>query len=234
MGGAATFAGTTYQQRVLAYLAVHVLAQKQLLWFGTEDDTPESVSGETGGPGDDCAVVFRGSSRVVEVQAKHGLSGGTELQGAVRTIFEKLRNREPSMRVVLAVDRTCSRKVREVANDLDRLRSGRTNPMKAETKVLMALADDAQDLLSRLWIVEVDVDRDDSAHTKEAIIRLQSTLKDPAQAVAAWRILVEDAGTLCARRWSRIVKDLAGILDRHHISVKPLAAEEHRNLDVCL
>jgi hypothetical protein len=85
MGGRATFSGTVYQQRVIAYLAAHVLSQRRLLWFAAEDDTPESVSGETGGPGDDCAVVFRGSSRIVEVQAKHGLTAGAELRGAVST-----------------------------------------------------------------------------------------------------------------------------------------------------
>ena len=46
-----------------------------MLWFETEDDTPESVSGETGGPGDDCAVVLRGSSRVVEVHSSPGPTG---------------------------------------------------------------------------------------------------------------------------------------------------------------
>lgn len=233
MGGIATFSGTSYQQRVIAYVAVHVLSQRRLLWFDTEDDTPESISGETGGPGDDCAVVLRGSSRVVEIQAKHGLTAGTELRGAVSTIFKKLRQSETSVRVVIAVDQTCSDKVLAVAADLDRLRSGRTDRLKAETNTLLALAGDAKDLLSRISIIRVDVERDDSPHTGVAVARLEAALEDPDKVVAAWRLLVDDAGTLCSRGWARLSRDLVGRLESSGIRVKPAAAEEHRSLDLC-
>jgi tetratricopeptide (TPR) repeat protein len=233
MGGIATFSGTTYQQRVIAYVAVHVLSQRRLLWFETEDDTPESVSGETGGPGDDCAVVLRGSSRVVEIQAKHGLTAGAELRGAVSAIFEKLRKSDASLRVVIAVDRTCSDKVLAVAADLDRLRSGRTDRIKAETNALLGLAGDARDLLSRISIIQVDVERDDSAHAGVAVARLEAALEDPDRAVAAWRLLVDDAGTLCSRGWARLSRDFVGRLESSGIRVKPAAAEQHRSLDLC-
>ncbi len=233
MGGVATFSGTTYQERVIAYLAVHVLSQRQLQWFETEDDTPQSLSGETGGPGDDCAVALRGLPAGIEVQAKHGLTAGVALKQAVGEIIERLRKGGPSLRVVIAVDRSRTGTVLQVGDDLRRVRSGRTDRLKAETSALFGLAVDAQDLLARVSIICVDVDKDEASHAKEALVHLGTVLEDPSQAAAAWQVLIADAGTLSARRWSRLRHNLVGILQKNGIRVKPIAAEEHRRLDDC-
>ena len=76
MGGDATFSGTTYQTRVLAYVEVHVLTQRPLRWLGPVDDTPQAVLGETGGPGDDVRVELGRRIPEFEVQAKHELTAG--------------------------------------------------------------------------------------------------------------------------------------------------------------
>ena len=52
MSGSGTFAGTSFQAQVIAYAYVHILGQRRLLWIPATDDTPLSVDGETGGPGD--------------------------------------------------------------------------------------------------------------------------------------------------------------------------------------
>ena len=50
-GGSAGSGGYTYQHRVGAYVAVHILAQRPLNWLHLhETDTPIAVSAETGGP----------------------------------------------------------------------------------------------------------------------------------------------------------------------------------------
>ena len=52
MSGSGTFAGTRlFQAQVIAYVYVHILGQRRLLWIPATDDTPLAVDGETGGPG---------------------------------------------------------------------------------------------------------------------------------------------------------------------------------------
>lgn len=43
IGGDAIFSGGSYQASVIAYVFVHILAQRQLGWLGTVDDTPSAV-----------------------------------------------------------------------------------------------------------------------------------------------------------------------------------------------
>src|SRR6185437_16281795 len=72
MSGDATFSGTNYQAAVMAYVAVHILAQRRLQWLYPDDVTPTAISGETEGPGDDARIEFGGKRPAVELQAKHG------------------------------------------------------------------------------------------------------------------------------------------------------------------
>jgi len=235
MSGDATFSGTTYQQRVIAYVGVHVLAGARLSWFDSQDDTPESLWAETTGPGDDCAVRLCRTNTVFEVQAKHGLTAGAKLRDTVAKIFAKIRVAGgPSAKVVIAVDQSASRTIRiDVARYLQRLRSGRGDSLKDETKALLDLATDSASLLSGISIVSLDLDQDDGADTKHAILRLEALIEDRAQALTAWHLLVDDAGTVCARRLFRSRADLVALLGGHGIPVKPASAEEHRQLDIC-
>src|SRR5258707_2746265 len=87
MGGNATFSGTTYQARLIAYVYVHILAQSPLGWLGAAaDDTPLAVSGEVKGPGDDARIEFGESQSAIEVQVKHGLSGGSKLDEVIERV----------------------------------------------------------------------------------------------------------------------------------------------------
>ena len=79
MGGSATFSGTTFQARVLAWAEVHLLAQTPLGWIPSVNDTPVAVSGETLGPGDDVRVELGDGQGPLEAQVKHGLNAAGDL-----------------------------------------------------------------------------------------------------------------------------------------------------------
>jgi tetratricopeptide (TPR) repeat protein len=233
MGGDATFAGTTYQARLIVYVYAHIIAQMRLGWVPPYDDTPIAVAGETNGPGDDARIEFGGRLGAVEVQAKHGLTGGAKLD----EVIERIRshsNSSSNMRVVLAVDSTSSRTVtREFAGDLERFRSGRRDGLKAEiTRILANLGGDAAPL-QRLSVAVIDVDRTHDPGAKIALHLLSSVLENPEQAFAALGVLGSDADEVCARRLHRTRKDLVAVLTEAKLAVRPPARDErwHRQLD---
>jgi tetratricopeptide (TPR) repeat protein len=112
-------------------------------------------------------------------------------------------------------------------------RAGRTDDIKPEAAGLLQIAPDMLLLLSRLWIACVDVDESGAAHTKAALFRLETVLANPAEALTAWSLLVQEAGTICARRLAWTRPQLVQFLADHKITVKPAASEEHRRLDDC-
>jgi tetratricopeptide (TPR) repeat protein len=234
VGGDATFIGTTYQARVIAYVYVHILAQMRLGWLGAADDTPLAISGETQGPGDDAQIEFGDRHPAIEVQAKHGLTGGAKLQEVVERLG-MITPGAPSMQVVLTVNRPSSRKLyTEFAGDLERLRSGRRDGLKPETRRLLEQTADAS-LLARLFVVPIDLDHpyDPEAHNVTRL--LESVLEDSRQVAAAWGVLVNDASEICARRLRRTRKELVDLLAGAEIKAKRPARDErwHRQLDFC-
>jgi hypothetical protein len=84
-------------------------------------------------------VEFGGRLAPMEIQAKHGLQGGTKTVEA----FEAIRDRTSSWggpEVFLVVDPTASGKVRdELGEDLDRVRSGRMDELKTTAQSLADL-----------------------------------------------------------------------------------------------
>lgn len=238
MGGDATFTGTTYQARVIAFLYVHVLAQMRLGWFNPADDTPLAVSGETDGLGDDARLEFGSKLPDAEVQAKHGLSGGAELD----KVLERLQSKTPEgfvVPVVLTVDRhRTSRWIfSHLPTDLGRLRSGRSDALRAETERIreqLAESGASDSVLNAFYVTPIDVDSAQDPESKHAYHLLQtSVLDDPGQATAAWAVLVDDAAEICARRERRTRKDLIALLDGANIKVRPPARDDpwHRDLD---
>jgi tetratricopeptide (TPR) repeat protein len=237
MGGNATFAGTTFQARVIAYIYVHLLAQSPLRWFVPRDDTPLAVSGETDGPGDDARVEFGSRHPAIEVQAKHGLTAGVKLQEVFQRMTDQTATGDSS-EVVLAVDREgSSRKLYGTfAQDLERMRSGRTDGLKQDTReILTAFDANGYDraLLPRLRVVAMDIDLESHPEAKLALQLLGSTLENPDELAAAWALLVTDAGDICARRLRRTRKDLVELLAGAGIRLQPLAQDApwHRQLD---
>nr|WP_128795572.1 hypothetical protein [Corallococcus coralloides] len=137
MGGDATFFGTTYQARVIAYIYVHILAGMRLGWLSPVDDTPIAVSGETDGPGDDARIEFGDRHPAIEVQAKHGMTGGAKLQEMLARVRSRSQP-DDLLKVVLVVDRSSSRWLYStLPGDIERLRAGRHDALKSETVKLL-------------------------------------------------------------------------------------------------
>ena len=208
----------------------------RLGWLGAADDTPLAVSGEVKGPGDDARIELGDRRSSIEVQAKHGLTGGAKLDEVV----ERIRTAAPTfeaMQVVLTLDRTSSRTVWiRFKDDLERLRSGRTDGLGTDAKrIVDAGGDDSVAVLRRLYVVPIDVDHPHDPEGKQAMQLLASVLEDPTRAIAAWGVLANDADDLCARKLRRNRKDLVDLLRAVDIGVKPLAKDErwHRQLDFC-
>jgi tetratricopeptide (TPR) repeat protein len=240
----------------LAWAEVHLLAQSPLGWISTINDTPVAVSGETLGPGDDVRVELGDGHAPVEAQAKHGLNAAGDLDEIVaglRRVFgspalapaptasvttQRLMpsggSQSPVERVVLVVDRGSSRALyTEFAEDLIRLRSGRTDGPRATLRRLLDTDSANSSILTHLYVVAVDVDHAYQPEAKHARLLLQSVLEDAAQAAAAWDILVADANDVCAQRLRRDRPALVQLLTSRGIQVRPPAPDERwmRQLD---
>lgn len=233
MSGDATFAGTSYQAKVIAYVYAHMLAQARLGWFELLDDTPSAVSGETGGPGDDARIEL-GKAGVFEVQAKHGMTAGAKLD----EFLEHLVSAQASdLRVVLVVNRASSRKLYlELADDLDRMRSGRFDGIRSDTEEVRRKLGSNASILDRLSVLPVDVDAAKDPEWKQMASLLTHVLEDPGQVAAAQAVLAVDAEQLCARKLRRTRAELVALLETAKIRVKPPASDErwHRELDFTL
>ncbi len=93
----------------------------------------------------------------------------------------------PVDRVVLVVDRGSTRALyTEFAEDLIRLRSGRTDGPRPTLRRLLDADAASASILTHLYVVAVDVDHSHQPEAKHARLLLQSVLEDAAQADAAW------------------------------------------------
>src|SRR5690606_8402125 len=108
----------------------------------------------------------------------------------------------------------------EFAEDLDRLRAGRYDHLRPPARRLME-AGTPKEILCRLSVVRVDVDRPSDAEVQHALRELETVLEDPKLAAAAWAVLVEDASEMCARRGRRTRDELVALLAAQSIKVTP-------------
>jgi len=232
VSGSGTFSGTNYQARILAHVYVHILAQARLNWLTPIDDTPVGVSGETGGPGDDMQIEFGERHPAIEVQAKHGLTGGMKLAEAVLTVRDNSKAGDTT-KVVFTVDRGTSRTVhRDFASDLDRLRTGRVTPLKTDAQQLLERF--GPELLHRLFVIPIDIDNEHDPETKVTLALLESVLETPQDSLSAWALLKADASDVLAKRLRRTRKDLLDILAGAKLGVRPPSQDERfvRHLDL--
>lgn len=219
-GGPATFTGTNHQAGVIAFVFVHMLAQRRLGWLTPIDDTPLAVSAETGGPGDDVAVEF-GEGQAFEVQAKAGLTGEAALADAIRAIARRAAGSAAT--VVLAVDRRSSGWIyRDFATELERIRGGRVDVLPKAG----ALYGELGDALNRVRVKAVDVSPPDDPEAQRAKDLLAVMLVDTRQADAAWAILLQSASDLAARRLRRDRAALIDLLSGAGIAVRSLSPDE--------
>jgi hypothetical protein len=220
MSGAATFLGTSHQAAVIAFAYAHMLARSRLGWFEF-NDTPVGIAGESGGAGDDVRLEFGGNNPVSEVQAKHGLTGGARLHEALDGIVARSPAGDQTP-VAIVVDRSASRTVHlDLAADLVRLRSGRTDGINQITVDAQLHLGSNAAVMNRISVVPADLLSTHDTERKFAITLLEGVLVDPAQAHAAWSVLLEDAARLCAMRLRRTRKELADLLQARGTPVQP-------------
>ena len=196
-GGAAAAGGFNFQAAVTAIAEVCVARGAPLGWLdGLVDDTPISVAAETGGPGDDIRLIFKGGE-VAEVQVKRGLQAGTDQRESLAKLANSIHAGDIDFGL-LVVCPTCSRTISVgLAQDLVRIGEG------AETelgdlgadfrKELEERAFDAAAVCARLRIVSVHALAADDSSVRAAHSELAHLCRYADDVRAAWDRLYRDA-----------------------------------------
>jgi hypothetical protein len=74
VGGSAGDGGFQFQAKIIAFVAVHMLAEAALTGLEQDiEDIPIAVAAETNGPGDDIRIELTQPLHFIELQAKKGL-----------------------------------------------------------------------------------------------------------------------------------------------------------------
>jgi hypothetical protein len=228
VGGSAGAGGFAFQAKIIAFVAVHILAQRPLT--GLERDIegiPIAVAAETNGPGDDIRIEFTQPATTIELQAKKGLRVDARFDEAIRKIASGLV-RDSTSNVLLAVNQRTANPIKEkLAQDLDRLREGREDTPHDQRllhRVLQGFAtatsdeEQARELAKHLFVCLFDVDEKLSHQTEAALTLLRtSLLVDEQQAEAAWALLLQAGHELIERRGRSDATALVRLLRRHHI-----------------
>jgi Flp pilus assembly protein TadD len=222
--GKAPAGGFDFQSRLIAFVSVHILAERPLSWTQFEEgDVPSAVAAETGGSGDDLRVNFSHDRMTYECQAKRGLSASVRLDD-VTDDFASGLPQNPKDRGILLVDPTSASTITEQLREgLDRWREGiRPEPEGTLARVIGRLrAKKAEAVAERLYVREVDIEQDASSMAQLAHLRLEGVLEDPSQATAAWGVLVTDGLRLCRVGGRRDLAGLRALLGQANIRLGP-------------
>lgn len=225
LSGKGTNAGAEYQARVVASAYVYVLTERPVPWFGPVSRIPTAVWGETHGPGDDVRLEFGTSFPAAEVQARHRMNAAGDLTTFVGAIRARTVETGPMDVALLIARRSSDRLQVSVAQDVERLRGGRSDRLGSEVTGL--LSDPAnRDSLLRLFIVPADFDYPHSPERVLAIDLLRLRLVDPTQAEAAYSHLVTDGLNLSATEDRRDGTYLRSYLGGLGIALKPREKDE--------
>ena len=195
-----------------------VATGRRLDWLeGREVGVATAVRAETSGPGDDIQVELT-DGHVLEVQVKHGLTKSARLWDALETLAQGL-TADPELRAILLVSPDSSSTIRrDLANDLARMASGRTDGLKAISREFAGRLEDrglcAEETADRLRIVTLDPD-----HARQTMRRdLEDLCATPAAARAAAFALENDAAHLIERRGRRDLRTIVQTLDSAEIA----------------
>ncbi len=219
IGGAADEAGAEFRAAVAAWFVAHGLAGEGVPGLDRRaGPVPLAVALETDHPVDDIEVQFDDGSRVF-IQAKRTLGVTARSNSAFGSAVDQLRQqylagglRAQTDRLVLAVGQMTG-PLRNLRSAFERARKPLAgSPSSGEAKALehfrahLGKMDEAQvqALLELCVVLEVQVERDDSAHTLFGIEKLKSALADPGQARAAWNEIARVGRRLAARRYGNV------------------------------
>ena len=222
VGGSAGDQGFQFQAKIIAFIAVHMLASASITNLEQDiEGIPIAVAAETNGPGDDIRIEFDRPKHFIELQAKKGLHIGDRFDKTVEKIAAGLR-RDTTSSVVLAVDPTATSRIRQkLPLDLRRLRQGREdtphdrNLFNRVMQLLAAHAEDEEEtraLAKHLFVYTFDVEKYD---LQTALNLLRSRiLVDEQQAKAAWNLLVQAGHELISERGQYDATSLVRFIQR--------------------
>lgn len=243
VGGSAGAGGVGFQEKIIAFVAVHILAEAPLTGLEWDiEGIPIAVAAETNGPGDDIRIEFTQPAATIELQAKKGLRVDDRFDKAISKIASGLV-RDTTSNVILAVNRRTKDRIKEkLSQDLDRLREGREDTPHDQpllNRVLQLFAHSTRDekqareLAKRLFIRLFDVDENLSHNTQAALNLLRSRiLMDEQQVGAAWALLKQAGHDLIERRGRYDATTLERLLRSQHIhlsgSLLPVAKSQYQ------
>ena len=233
MSGKGTASGTDFESDAFAYVAVHILRELPLNWFGDERDVPVAVRTQSGTAGDDLFVTIRDRG-TIDVQAKHGAKGNADFIEAAAKLIAGLHT-DPELRGVILVDRTSTGTVQnEFAADASKYAEGvAVTPDTVMNKVLKELHargiifDPAA--LRRFRLIVRDLGVGMQAE-ETAMHQLTPMMADPAMVQDAWARLGKE-GLRKAKAGGEVTRaDLIELL-RNFLPAAPAEPDRDTYLD---
>lgn len=210
-GGSAAGGGFDFQAATSALCMVHMACGMPLGWSASGNDTPLSVSVETGGAGDDIALQLA-DGNVLEVQVKRKLQAGSELWDALIALCRRAHE-DATFNGVLAVGPTTSVAIRDqLARDIIRIGQGRTDdlcPLAATLEVKLSAASIPLSACDRVRIQTVHVLEQDGASVQSAVAHLSHITTQPGQ---AWECMKAEGLRLIKLRGRQNAVLIAGII----------------------
>lgn len=210
-GGSAAATGIEFQAAVSALCMVHMACGMPLGWSASGNDTPMSVSAETGGPGDDIALQLA-DGRVVEVQAKLKLKADERLWTCLIALCQSAQENAHFFGV-LAVGPATSVAIRDqLARDMIRIGQGRTDDLSplaiTLTQKLVAVSI-SNSACAKVQIQTIHVLEQDGASAQSAVAHLAKITTLPGQ---AWELLKAEGLRLVKLRGRQNTASLSGVI----------------------
>jgi tetratricopeptide (TPR) repeat protein len=223
MGGKSVFTGAEYQASVAAVVMVHMTTETRLNWLENMTDQPVSISGETGGAGDDLRTDLASGS-FIEIQAKRTIQGRKALADTLLAILSRTKEGATPEAVVLAVGAGTIPEILDTfANDIRRLRQGRSD-VRSITTYVRDQVPGVDALLNVLRVIPIDLDNLSSSGTSAAVATLRLALQNPDDVESAWDTLVGEGIRLC--KGGRIDREgLAALLRSRQFALRPVGPD---------
>jgi len=223
-GGAATGGGISFQAVVTAVAGVYMMRGAPIGWHaGDLVGTPVAVWAETNDPGDDLRLELADGG-IVEVQAKKGLSRGSDLWSSLLSLARAVDDGRISFGL-LAVAPDSSHTVRQdLSQDIRRLGDGRDDALTEIGRDFQARLKSAglsvPDVCKRIGIQVVHGLSSDDSDIRAAIEVLRHICALETQAETAWNTLYQDANAIITRRGRWQLPQLVKLLEATGIRIR--------------
>lgn len=219
VGGAANAGGMQFQASATAYVCVRMLMEKNVVWL--EDlcaEAPIAITPESGGPGDDIRIDFKGGF-TAEVQVKKGLSShGRRLWGTLDALALAIHERTLNYGVLI-VDPESSKSIRiSLARDIVRVGQGLDVPLKGLIRTWIPRLESMQMSIKfvceRLRIETFHGTPENSAGVEHASDALSQLLVPGSAPQNAWPTLLQEVEREMASRGRMTSDSLVNMFTR--------------------